>query len=85
MTVPRVHDLVELLDELSKYSDIYTRYHDEVAYLNRFYLPVRYPDALPGTLPEGLPSEDHATQAVKMARRILKLARQEIERCGPVS
>ncbi|MBI3921826.1 MAG: HEPN domain-containing protein [Armatimonadetes bacterium] len=82
---PRVHDLVELLGELSKYSDVYAQHQDDVAYLSRFYLPVRYPDALPGTLPEGLPSKDHATQAVEKARRILELVWQEVVGCGPAS
>lgn len=32
----------------------------DVQILDRFYIPVRYPDALPGSLPEGLPTETDA-------------------------
>ena len=39
--------------------------------LDRFYIPTRYPDALPGSLPEGLPGLDDATQALHIARQVL--------------
>lgn len=44
--------------------------------LERFYIPTRYPDALPGTLPEGLPGERDAREALDMARQTLKLIRR---------
>jgi HEPN domain-containing protein len=32
----------------------------EIQLLDRFYIPTRYPDALPGSLPEGLPAHEDA-------------------------
>jgi hypothetical protein len=37
---------------------------DEVRALNRFYIPTRHSDALPGTLPEGLPEEEEARKTL---------------------
>ena len=34
-------------------------------------VPTHYPDALPGTLPEGLPGEVEAEEAVTLARTVL--------------
>jgi HEPN domain-containing protein len=39
--------------------------------LDRFYLPTRYPDALPGSLPEGLPNHEDASEALAAARQVL--------------
>jgi HEPN domain-containing protein len=39
--------------------------------LDRFYLPTRYPDALPGSLPEGLPNHEDALEALVVARQVL--------------
>jgi len=35
--------------------------------LDRFYIPTRYPDALPGMLDDGLPNLDDATDALRVA------------------
>jgi len=39
--------------------------------LDRFYIPTRYPDALPGMLAEGLPGQQDAQEALDLARRTL--------------
>jgi len=36
--------------------------------LDDYYIPTRYPDALPGTLPEGLPEQSDAENAIGLAR-----------------
>jgi HEPN domain-containing protein len=40
----------------------------EVLELDQFYIPTRYPDAVPGSLPEGLPQRQHAEKALEVAR-----------------
>ena len=65
---PRTHRLTDLLillgvpalDELA----------DELRLLEGFYIPTRYPDALPGTLLEALPGEQEAQEALTAARRV---------------
>ena len=39
--------------------------------LDRFYIPTRYPDALPGTLPQGAPSQEDAQEALDLAGNAL--------------
>jgi HEPN domain-containing protein len=41
--------------------------------LDRFYIPTRYPDALPGTLPEGMPAQKDAEEALNLARETLEV------------
>jgi HEPN domain-containing protein len=42
----------------------------DILTLDRFYIPTRYPDALPGALSEGLPTEADATEALAIARQV---------------
>jgi HEPN domain-containing protein len=65
---PRTHRLTDLLtlfeepalDELA----------GELRLLEGFYIPTRYPDALPGMLLEALPGEQEAKEALTAARRV---------------
>jgi HEPN domain-containing protein len=43
-----------------------------------YYIPTRYPDALPGTLPEGLPGQSEAKEAVALARTLLERVAAEL-------
>lgn len=46
--------------------------------LSDFYVPLRYPDAMIGTLPDGLPGEKEAQDALQWANEICQLIRQKI-------
>ena len=68
--LPRTHSISELAARLGA---------DRVAFpegldaLDAFYIPTRYPDALPGTLPEGLPGAGDAQEALEVARETLSV------------
>ncbi|HFD40726.1 MAG TPA: HEPN domain-containing protein [Anaerolineae bacterium] len=76
MSPPRVHQLSVLLAQLP--NDILTDLRTEITLLDRFYIPTRYPDALPGMLPDGLPSSTDAEEALAVARQVLRRTEQEI-------
>jgi len=67
---PHTHKLTDLLSLLPK--NFHKSKREEIVLLDRFYIPTRYPDALPGTLPEGLPTQKDAEQAIKIARGIFE-------------
>jgi HEPN domain-containing protein len=73
---PQTHKLADLLSALSPspLDDL----RDEILVLDRFYIPTRYPDALPGSLAEGLPSDKDAKEALESARMILKKVEKEL-------
>ena len=63
--IPKTHkviDLVQLLPHV-EFGDL----KQDVILLDRFYIPTRYPDALPGMLPEGLPNKNDAASALSTA------------------
>lgn len=73
---PQTHKLADLLAALSPgpFDDL----RDEIIILDRFYIPIRYPDALPGSLSEGLPSDKDAKEALESARKVLKRVEEKL-------
>lgn len=69
--IPKTHDLEYLLKVCSEIIDL-DHFQDHLNYLNKFYIPTRYPDALPGTLPDGLPTNDEALQALEHATEVVE-------------
>lgn len=69
---PRTHKLADLVSFLGE--EVPPDLGDDLLLLDRFYIPTRYPDALPGSLPDGLPCESDAREALTLARKIMGLA-----------
>lgn len=75
---PQTHKLADLLNNLSE--GLFQNMRDEIISLDRFYIPTRYPDVLPGILSDGLPTIKDAEEAIKIARQILKGAEEELRK-----
>ncbi len=69
---PRTHKLADLVRVLG--DEVPADFGDDLRSLDRFYIPTRYPDALPGALTDGLPGEKDAMEALTLARRVMGLA-----------
>jgi HEPN domain-containing protein len=67
---PRVHSITDLLRLLP--AEWFVTRQDDIVGLDDYYIPTRYPDALPGTLPEGLPGRSEAEEALSLARLVLE-------------
>lgn len=68
-TPPRTHSIVDLLALLPP--EYLSDLRDELGQMDIYYIPTRYPDALPGSLPEGLPGKEEAEEAITTARATL--------------
>ena len=64
---PRTHRMLHLMRLLP--TDSLASVRADVGLLDLFYIPTRYPDALPGSLPDGYPTEDVALRALELAER----------------
>ena len=69
------HALVELSAPLEAMAG----FHDELAVLDQYYVPTRYPNGLPGGIPSDVYTTAQATAAVGVARRIVAVVRREVE------
>ncbi len=63
--VPRIHKISELLS-LSTI-EIPESLAEDLILLDRFYIPTRYPDAIPGSVESGLPDHNDALEALRVA------------------
>ena len=52
--------------------DLMGELNDALLLLDRFYIPTRYPDALPGMLPEGMPGRRDAEESFGLAQGALQ-------------
>ena len=65
-SVPRTHALVELLELCREIDSDFSGLEESCTTLDQYYIPTRYPDALPGVGAEGLPTEQDAGRAVEI-------------------
>jgi len=67
--VPKTHSLSKLAHDVALLG-VKDFVDEDIPFIDQFYSPTRYPDTLPGSLPEGLPTKDDAGKAVDIAERI---------------
>lgn len=77
--VPKTHFLDELLNLTIQIDKNFENLRDYCSKLDDYYIPTRYPDALPGTLPEGLPDEKDALEAIVFTKEIMQFVMERIK------
>ncbi len=77
-SVPKSHTLQELLAICQRLDESFERLRVTCIQLDRFYIPTRYPDALPGMLPEGLPARRDAEEAIELLQDALDWIKQKV-------
>jgi HEPN domain-containing protein len=68
---PKSHDLVPLRRLMAV--DWLDPHVASLKRLSEYYVPIRYPDAAVGTLPDGMPKENDAEEALRWAENIVSL------------
>ncbi len=70
-SVPRSHALGELLAICQDLDASFSKLQETCLKLDQYYIPTRYPDALPGIGPEGLPTRQDAEDVAALLRNTL--------------
>lgn len=78
----RTHSLTDLLTAGERLEPTLAGSGEGLDSLETYYIPARYPDAPPGSLPEGLPGREDAREALATARDVSDLVRQKVEEDG---
>ncbi len=77
-TVVRTHSIVTLFQLLP--ADLTIQIQDDVSIFDDLYIPVRYPDTIPGNSTSNLPEKSDAVEAIALARFILQIVQQYVSK-----
>ncbi len=72
------HSLVELSGELQ----LNQKTLEDLAVLDQYYIPTRYPNGLPGGMPYEVYTRKQAENALKVSKKIIRLAEDSLESRG---
>ena len=70
--IPKTHFLGELLNLCTEINGDFSNLKEICLKLDKYYILMRYPDALPWILPEGLPNEKDALESTSFAKEIMQ-------------
>jgi HEPN domain-containing protein len=76
--IPKNHRMADLIPLISP--AVLGTLKTRLILFDQFYIPTRYPDSLPGSLPMGLPSKDDAVETLGLAEEIIKVIEIAIEK-----
>lgn len=86
--IPRIHTITQLIQLLFSSENDKKILLPQAVFLDKFYIPTRYPDALPGTLPQGLPNKVDAQKSLEIAQsiyhRVLKVTEVQPMNVNPI-
>ena len=66
------HSVAELVQRAAEHEPAFSNLKASASALDRFYIPTRYPNGLPGGIPADSYSEQDARQALEMAKAVLE-------------
>lgn len=74
----RTHKIIDLLSECIDIDPEFKQFEEDALEIDRYYLPTRYPDAVVGILPEGLPGKTHAQNALDITLKITNFIKSKL-------
>ncbi len=77
---PRTHRLVDLLSQCAKHDSDLSEFLSGCIVMDQYYIPTRYPDAIPGGKADGMPSKKEAKEAIAIADEIAAFIEARIDR-----
>lgn len=74
------HSAAELADNASQMDDAFLALREKGAFLDRFYIPTRYPNGLPGGIPFESFNKSDSTLAIEAAAEIINFVAKQAEK-----
>ena len=72
------YSISELCSKASSYDIDYENIRIKVSSLDKYYIPTRYPNGLPGGIPSEAFDEDDAKKSLKLAQELIELTKKKI-------
>jgi HEPN domain-containing protein len=71
------HSVADLVDDCSHIDKSFEELFRIAGPLDKYYIPTRYPDGLPGGIPSNAYIEDDAKMAIKMAEEVIDFVKSK--------
>lgn len=71
------HSVSDLVDDCTEYDKDFEKLFSLAGPLDRYYIPTRYPDGLPGGIPSDAFIEEDAKKAIVMAEKIMEFIKSK--------
>lgn len=72
------HSVAELCKDASSFDREFAELLGEAAPLDKYYIPTRYPNGLPGGIPSQAFSPEDSALAIRMGQKVLEFVRQRL-------
>jgi len=73
------HSVAELINDATQFDKSFVEIKKEGGSLDKYYIPTRYPNGLPGGIPSEAFIEEDAISAINKATKIIKFVEEKIE------
>lgn len=72
------HSVAELINDAIQFDKSFVEVKKEGASLDKYYIPTRYPNGLPGGIPSEAFTEEDAVSAIDKATKIIKFVEEKL-------
>ncbi|MFH1768863.1 MAG: HEPN domain-containing protein, partial [Candidatus Omnitrophota bacterium] len=71
------HSVAELCADAEAFDKSFEQLRNKTGSLDRYYIPTRYPNGLPGGIPADAYQEEDAVKAISMAEEVIEFIRNK--------
>jgi len=69
----KTHNLMKLYEDANELKSKLAHLEEKLHIIDEYYVPVRYPDGVPGNAQDGEPSRENASEAMETAEKIFSI------------
>lgn len=73
------HSAAELCKDAEEFDKDFSKIREDAASLDKYYIPTRYPNALPGGIPSEIFDQKDAEKAISQAERVINFIKSKME------
>ncbi|MGB9607136.1 MAG: HEPN domain-containing protein [bacterium] len=72
------HSIADLCEDAKNFDPSFVKIEREIVLLDKYYLPTRYPDALPGGIPSYAFDEEDAKRAITISEKAINFVKERL-------
>ncbi len=73
------HSIVKLCEEAQEIDKDFKDISDEAGSLDGYYIPTRYPNSLPDSIPSKVYNKKNADESLELAEKVIKIVKEKVK------